>query len=258
MRSSRPTCARAPATTTRDDALDQRYPPPVAPKTRARSLALLLGAAWGGDTPPPQPDPVTAAPAPAPAVANTPDPHYLRALELEAAGRFVEARTEIDLALAASPTRDASLLAAKLAILRDDLDAAQRLLQPLASDPSDALVLYNLGLVAQRQGQYNNARTRYLAALKADPSYAASRFNLAILTWDAGAKQETQHHAQKFLEQSPQDPRASELRRHVGLEAAPAGPTAQSPAQSPAPVPQPPDRKPARTSPDLVNPFAPR
>jgi tetratricopeptide (TPR) repeat protein len=254
LRSGHPACTSAPTTSTRDGARDRRYPRPVASKTRARPLALALtlalGSACGNETPPAQPEPATPIEA-APAVAvDNADPHYLRALELEAAGRFVEARTEIDLALAASPGRDASLLAAKLAILRDDLDAAQRLLEPLASDPNDALVLYNLGLVAQRRGQYNNARTRYLAALKADPGYAASRYNLAILTWDAGAKQEAQHHAQKFLEQSPQDPRASELRRHVGLEAAPAGPTVDtSPAAAPAT---------ATKSPDLIDPFARR
>ncbi|MBL8969431.1 MAG: tetratricopeptide repeat protein [Myxococcales bacterium] len=245
-----------------------------------RFLILALGAstlACDSAQPQPQPQPaapvVAATPPPTPAPAGEvkpeDDPHYLLALEFEAAGRFVEARNEVDLAIAAGAGRDARLLAAKLAILRDDLDAAQRLLEPLASDGKDALVLYNLGLIAQRRGEYNNARTRYIAALKADPNYAATRYNLAVLTWDAGAKDEAKHHAAKFLELSPQDPRGDELRKQVGLEATPAGPAAGTPAPgTPAatttttpPAARPPGAgKSASKSDagDLANPFARR
>ena len=146
---------------------------------------------------------------------------YQSALALEAAGRYVEARAEVELAISGGAGSDAKLLAAKLAILRDDLDAARRLLEPLA-DSNNALVLYNLGLIAQRTGQYNEARTRYLAALKADPNYAAIRYNLAVLTWDAGVKDEALHHAQKFIEMSPGDPNIAELRRKLELDGPPA------------------------------------
>jgi len=148
--------------------------------------------------------------------------HYQRALDLEAAGRLVEAAAEVDRALAAGAGRDARLLAAKLAILREDWDAAtphiERLLQ---ENPRDADAQYNLGLVAQRRGGFNKARAAYLAALRADPSYAAARYNLAVLTWDAGARDEARHHAQKFLELAPGDPRIAELRRKVELDAVP-------------------------------------
>jgi tetratricopeptide (TPR) repeat protein len=137
--------------------------------------------------------------------------HYQRALELEAAGRQSEARAEVELALASGAGRDAALLAGKLAILRDDLDEAARLLTPLA-DGRDALVPYNLGLVAQKRGRYNDARGRYLEALQVDPAYAPARFNLAVLTWEAGVKDEAQHHARKFLAAAPDDPRGEELR----------------------------------------------
>ncbi len=192
-----------------------------APATTAAATAAVT----------PQPA-LTATPGPgvaAPASAEA-DKHYQTALELEAAGRHVESRAEVDLAIAGGAGRDAKLLAAKLAIMRDDLDAARRLLEPLATE-KDALVLYNLGLIAQRTGQYNEARTRYLAALKADPNYAAIRYNLAVLTWDAGVKDEAQHHARKFLELSPGDPNGAELRRKVELDGAP----------TPAPDPTTPD-----------------
>jgi tetratricopeptide (TPR) repeat protein len=202
-------------------------------------LALVLAC----DSQPSQPA-VKAAPvvepAPTPGAdavkASETERHYNSALELEAAGRLVEARAEVELALAGGAGRDAQLLAAKLAILRDDLDVAANLLEPLAVDGRDALVLYNLGLIAQRRGAYNPARSRYLAALKADPNYAPARYNLALLTADAGIKDEAQHHALKFIELSPGDPRAAELRVRVGLDALPppAGPTPTDTVTSPA------------------------
>ena len=230
-------------------------------------FALLLAC----DSRPAQPvakaDPVAepasvAEPTPAANAAEA-ERHYLSALELEAAGRLVEARAEVELALAGGAGRDAQLLAAKLAILRDDLDVAAKLLEPLAVDGRDALVLYNLGLIAQRRGTYNPARSRYLAALKADPSYAPARYNLALLTWDAGIKEEAQHHALKFIELSPGDPRGAELRTRVGLDLqpAPAGPMLPgtvSPEPAPAqPTPKP---KPRTTAEDdgLKNPFGKR
>ncbi len=178
------------------------------------------------DTPPPAqqtPPPAAQKPEPEPAAPKPDDPeahlHYVRALEYESSGRLVEARAEVDQALAAGAGRDAKVLAAKLAILRNDLDAAAGLLTPLAADSSDVLVHYNLGLIAQQRNQYNAARSAYLAAVKADPSYAPARFNLAVLAWDAGVHEEAQHHARKFFELSPDDPRAAELRTRVNLDA---------------------------------------
>lgn len=264
--------ARPPPFTTRDAPDETRYPAPVASSTCPRiilSLVLVAACNSGAASPHNQAEPQPAQPAHAPPATPTPgpddDPHYLLALEFEAAGRLVEARNEVDLALAAGAGRDAKLLAAKLAILRDDLDAAKRLLEPLATDGKDALVLYNLGLIAQRRGEYNNARTRYIAALKADPNYAATRYNLAVLTWDAGAKQEAQHHAQKFFELAPNDPRAPELRRQLGLEITPEGPAADKPATTPGasgelvdPFAKKTGKKKNDESADLVNPFEKR
>lgn len=207
-----------------------------------------------------EPAPSTAAD---PVKASETERHYLNALELEAAGRLVEARTEVELALAGGAGRDAQLLAAKLAILRDDLDVASKLLEPLAVDGRDALVLYNLGLIAQRRGTYNPARSRYLAALKADPSYAPARYNLALLTWDAGIKDEARHHALKFIELSPGDPRGAELRARVELDVqpAPAGPilpgTVSPEPSAPPPTPTKPTPKPAEDD-GLKNPFGRR
>lgn len=207
-----------------------------------------------------QPAPTTATPPPDATLAakQEAERHTAAAVELEAAGRLVEARAEVELALAGGAGRDAQLLAAKLAILRDDLDAATRLLEPLAADGTDALVLYNLGLIAQRRGTYNPARSRYLAALKADPNYAPARYNLALLTWDAGIKDEARHHALKFIELSPGDPRGPELAARVGLgtQPTPAGPIT-APVNPTAPVTPPSITPPGVTPPALTPPQKP-
>lgn len=182
-------------------------------------IAVLLAAlpACEGSAPPVEPPaPADTVPAAPPAVMSPEaERHYQLALELESAGRYDEAQAEVELALEGGGGRDAKLLAAKLAILRDDLDAASRLLEPLSKDATDAPVLYNLGLIAQKRGRYNSARSRYLAALRADPSYNAARFNLALLTWNAGVKEEAEHHARKFIEAAPDDPHAAQLRQLI-------------------------------------------
>jgi tetratricopeptide (TPR) repeat protein len=193
---------------------------------RQLALSWFVAAVACGGAAPTGEQPIAPSPAvvvaPVAPVAPSPEAerHYQRALELEATGRHAEAKAEVELALASGAGRDATLLAGKLAILRDDLDEAARLLTPLAKDGGDALVLYNLGLVAQKRGRYNDARNGYLGALQVDPGYAPARFNLAVLTWEAGAKDEAQHHARKFLAAAPDDPRGEELRALILAEPA--------------------------------------
>lgn len=205
------------------------------------SCALALVACDAPPTPQ-QPPPVDAArqdPDAAARAGAVAEEHYLKALELEAAGRYVEAKIEVDQALTHGAGRDAHILAAKLAVLRDDLPAASDLLAKYAGDTNDALVQYNLGLIAQRRNEYNKARNAYLAAAKADPTLSAARFNLAILTWDAGVHEEARHHARKFLEMAPADPRGADLRAKVQLDAGPAGATPTGPGTTPAVDPTP-------------------
>ncbi len=173
-----------------------------------------------------QPSPVPSATVSA-SVAPSAQEHYALALELDAAGRSFEAATAAEQAVAAGAGRDAKLLAAKLAILRNDLPAADRLLRPLvAEEPQLASARYNLGIVAHRRGEYNGARAEYLAALQADPRHAASRYNLALLTWSAGVRDEARHHASKFLELAPDDPRGAQLRDRFTLATPSADPGA--------------------------------
>lgn len=143
---------------------------------------------------------------------------YALALALHSAGRLAEGLTEAGRAVDAGGGRDARLLAGQLAILAKDLDAAVRWLEPLVKqEPGDAEARYNLALVAEMRGDYNRAREGYLAALKADPRNAGARYNLALLTFRAGVVEEARHHAKKFQETFPEDPRGQHLARTVGL-----------------------------------------
>lgn len=143
---------------------------------------------------------------------------YVHALALERAGRHDEASVEVNRAIAVGAGRDARLLAAALAILEGDLDAATQRLAPLVeSDPSDIDAQYNLALVADRKNDYNRARQGYIATLRLDPRHVGARYNVALLTSRAGAVDEARHHARKFIEAWPDDPRRAQLAATVGI-----------------------------------------
>ncbi len=151
-----------------------------------------------------------------------PDPtarlHLETALQLEREGRLDEARRVAQQAIDAGMGRDALLLAAKLALLEKDADAAVRPLETiLRESPDDADALYNLGLAWQQHSapNYNKARNNYLAALRAEPRYAAARYNLVILCLEHGVMAEAQHHFDKFVEEWPKDPRLPALRTRM-------------------------------------------
>jgi tetratricopeptide (TPR) repeat protein len=207
----------------------------------AAALAVACdSAAAPAGTPPPAPAPAEVEPV-ATADAALTGQHVQRSIELEKAGDLAAARTEAEAALAAGGGRDATIQAAKVAILDKRYDDAVALLEPLAkSDPQDAGAQYNLALSRHHQGDYNRARGGYLAALRADDSYADARYNLAVLCRDHGFAEEASHHASRFRTDYPADPRGVQISQLVGgagapqLDAPPAN-TPPSPTPSPAP-----------------------
>ena len=156
------------------------------------------------------------------ALATRDDPrfHYALALAYDRQGKRAEAMAEAKRAVDGGAGRDASLLLGMIAINEGDLDAAQKVLAPIAAaNPSDAEAQYDLGLIAHRKNLYNEARERYLAALRANPQMLDARFNLAMLTLYKGIVQEAQHHAKKFAEMAPNDPRSADLARRIAAAA---------------------------------------
>lgn len=147
---------------------------------------------------------------------DTPQLHYALAAALQGQGRSQDALASARKAVELGAGRDAQLFLAALAILANDLDTATSTLNALvAAFPNDAEARYNLALIADKKNDYNHAREGYLAALKADPTLANARYNLALLTLRRGVVEEARHHARKFAELAPGDPRAAELMRRI-------------------------------------------
>jgi tetratricopeptide (TPR) repeat protein len=154
------------------------------------------------------------------AVALTDDParaHAARAVVLRQAGKAAEADEEAKKATSAAGGRDAAMVIAAMKIGAGDLDGAEAILRPLVgANPQDADAIYNLALVADKRGKYNDARNGYLAALKINPTYKEARYNLAMMTWRKGVAEEAKNHARKFAEIAPDDPAAATLLQMVG------------------------------------------
>jgi tetratricopeptide (TPR) repeat protein len=143
--------------------------------------------------------------------------HYAQALVATERGDVPTALASAKEAVERGAGRGAKLLLAALAILAGDLDAAERILDELVrANKNDPEALYNRGLVADKRGNFNVARERYLAALAARPNSPDARYNLALLTLRHGAREEAGHHARKFSETWPADPRGPALQARIG------------------------------------------
>lgn len=143
--------------------------------------------------------------------------HYARALVATERGDVPSALTSAREAVERGAGRGAKLLLAALAILAGDLDVAEPILDELLqANKNDAEALYDRALVADKQGDFNVARQRYLDALAARPNSPDARYNLALLTLRHGARDEAAHHARKFIETWPTDPRGPALQARIG------------------------------------------
>lgn len=128
------------------------------------------------------------------------------ALALDAKGDAEGARAALGRSLARSATLDARLLETTLALRANDLPAARTAARAAeVLGPNDARAVYNVGLVAQRESRYNEAREAYLRALRLDPRNYSARYNLAVLTKDAGVVGEARHHLELLLRAYPGD-----------------------------------------------------
>lgn len=146
---------------------------------------------------------------------------YALALALDALGRHREGMDEAKRAADGGGGRDASMLLGVIAVHGGELEAAQRAFAALAAaDPRDAEAVFNLAYVADKRDRYNDARQGYLAALKADPSLADARYNLINLTLRHRVGDEARHHAKKFAEAYPSDPRNAEIKKRIAAASA--------------------------------------
>lgn len=113
--------------------------------------------------------------------------------------RPAEARELAELAVARGRQAPGHLLLGVLALEARDLAAAEASLRRAsATAPHLAEAHYNLGVVMQERGRYNDARTAYLAALGAEPRYHDARHQLVLLTARGGALLEARHHLERL------------------------------------------------------------
>ena len=172
------------------------------------------------------------------ALVDAADPllEYALAVALDQQGHTQEALVAARRAFEAGAGRDAAVLLGALLIRENDLDGAEKVLASITREaPNDAEALFDLGIVADKKNDYNRARERYLAALRADPSLTAARRNLALLTFRFGIVEEARHHARKLVEATPGDTRSVELLRRIEFAAV----ERAAPAPAPAPAPSP-------------------
>lgn len=153
------------------------------------------------------------------------DAHLALALALDAAGRTDEARTHAQTARTLGGGDEVAVLQSLLALRAGDAATARAGLERvLRGDRGDARAYNTLGLVEQQAGRYNAAREAYLHALRIDRAYYAARYNLAALTFGAGANDEARHHLEVLLRDHPDDAAGAALLRQVA--GAPGGPAA--------------------------------
>jgi Flp pilus assembly protein TadD len=147
------------------------------------------------------------------------------AMALDAKGDAEGARTALGRVLGRTPSLDARLLETSLALRAPDVPAARRAaMAAIALGPDDPRATYNLGVVAQREGRYNEAREAYLKTLRREARNYAARYNLAVLTKDAGVTGEARHHLEALLRAYPGDRAGTQLLAELEhLDRAPAG-----------------------------------
>jgi len=78
--------------------------------------------------------------------------------------------------------------------------------------PDNPRVAFDMGVVAQSEGHYREAREAYLHALALDPTMADARYNLVVLTHSIKADDEARHHLDELAAISPGDPRIPAMR----------------------------------------------
>jgi tetratricopeptide (TPR) repeat protein len=138
---------------------------------------------------------------------------YARAWGLQLKGQQQDAKKYAEQAVALQRGLVANLLLGLIDFQLGDLDAASAQFKAaLAVDPTNVQATYDTALVAQKKNQYHDAREGYLRTLKLDPAYADAHFNLIVLTFNAGAVGEAQHHLEQFSAKCPTDPRLPQLR----------------------------------------------
>jgi len=107
----------------------------------------------------------------------------------------------------AAAQSDPVLMQAGIALVRNEVSEAERLLKPfLQRHPTDVAAIRMLAEVAGRIGRYEDAENLLRRALELCPSFAAARFNLAIVLHRQHRSAEAIPEIETLLEDDPDSP----------------------------------------------------
>ncbi len=90
-------------------------------------------------------------------------------------------------------------------------DAAREYRKALALDPSLVQAALNLGSLLGQEGRLDEARAVLLQAERTAPDLASVQFNLGLVAWLAGDRQEAEARLRRTLELDPGHAKAREL-----------------------------------------------
>jgi len=133
-------------------------------------------------------------------------PWRLLADRLVLEGDFAAADTAY-LKHVATAQSDPVLMQAGIALVRNEVGDAERLLKPfLQRNPTDVAAIRMLAEVAGRIGRYEDAENLLRRALELCPSFAGARFNLAIVLHRQHRSAEAAAQIEILLEDDPDSP----------------------------------------------------
>ena len=133
------------------------------------------------------------------------------------AGKTDAAATQAERAASLGRGVPAHLLLTLLAFGGGDWSRARRATEAaLALEPESIDAFYNRAVLDQHEGRYHATREGLLEVLRRAPDHGDARYNLALLTSEAGAEAEAQHHLKKLRALlGEEDPRVQALARRV-------------------------------------------
>ncbi len=126
------------------------------------------------------------------------------------AGKFDVAAEKYRAALEAQPANVRARYWLVRALLRKDkdevLEALTTIEQGLRSEPENPVLLAGLGEVRYRMGEFEEARTAFLAALSHDSNVPRARLGLGRILLTEGRYKSAKFHLQRAYELDPNDP----------------------------------------------------
>jgi tetratricopeptide (TPR) repeat protein len=138
--------------------------------------------------------------------------HFYLAVCYHRSRRLDDATKELDATLAIAPDywRAEELLGSIWIEKKDYVRAREQFIHLLKTVPGDYGAHYNLGILAIRDGKWDEALPQLRAAVDADPHSAPAHYRLGIVLLQQGKKREA---GQEFRQALAADPDFTDVRR---------------------------------------------